>query len=317
MQLPDMLSHWFHPRRSNNHRPKLLHAESYLSLIGVTVGFALFIFASKAINPQFGYILGYASDISVFDVVAQTNQERAKAGLAALEYDDTLSQAASAKAADMFAKQYWAHQSPEGKEPWAFINEAGYEYIAAGENLARDFMATPEMIDAWMNSPTHKANIMNPRYQEIGIAVVNGTLQGMETTLVVQMFGRPSTGQVAQVPESAGTTEKPQIEEQPLNIEFSDSEKPLTSQPVLSTTSINPGTLESTDQTFLTTFSPVQLSKTFALALLIVLIATLAYDWYLAHVRGTVRMVGKNSAHIIFFVSIVFIVLLFKGGYIF
>lgn len=327
MQITEILSHLFHPRRSNNHRPRLLHNDSYLSIIGLTFGFALFVLLSKAINPQMGFILGYASDISVTDVVAQTNQQRSAAGIGALTLNQTLSNAAAAKAQDMFAKQYWAHQSPEGKEPWAFISEAGYTYVAAGENLARDFMNTPDMVNAWMASPTHKANIMNPRYEEIGIAVVNGNLQGMDTTLVVQMFGRPTTEQaVPQISEQApATTEVTPQETVALNLSESTpqpSATPLATpeptptpgvQPVLATSVLTASELEPSKAAF----SPLQLSKSFALAILIVLVTTLVYDWYIAHTKGVVRMTGKNSAHIIYLIVVAFIIIVFKGGFIF
>ena len=107
----------------------------------------------------------------------------------------------------MFNKQYWAHTAPDGKEPWDFMSEAGYSYQVAGENLARDFSTTSAMVAAWMASPTHRANIMNGRYTEIGIAVINGTLEGVETTLVVQMFGTPRSSTVkASVPTGPATS---------------------------------------------------------------------------------------------------------------
>lgn len=319
MQIIETFFHLFHPRRSNNHRPRLLHPDSYFSFIGISIGFALFIMASKAINPQLGYILGYASDISVTDVVSQTNAQRATAGLPALTFNTTLSQAANAKAQDMFAKQYWAHKSPEGVEPWAFINDSGYTYIAAGENLARDFMNTTEMMTAWMGSPTHRANIMNPRYQEIGIAVVNGSLEGMETTLVVQMFGRPTTEKpVAQLtPESAAQV-VPNTQPATVAIEVVNNQPEpqvllATPQPVLASSTLPASNLESP----FSAFSPLQLSKSFALAILVVLIGTLAYDWFLMEKNNTVRLTGKNTAHIIYFVVIIFVVIVFKGGFVF
>lgn len=320
MQFIETLSHLFHPRRSNNHRPRLLHTDSYFSFIGISIGFAIFIMASKAINPQLGYILGYASDISVNDVVAQTNVQRATAGLPPLTFNATLAQAANAKAQDMFAKQYWAHKSPEGVEPWAFINGSGYTYVAAGENLARDFMNTGEMINAWMGSPTHKANIMNPRYQEIGIAVVNGSLEGMETTLVVQMFGRPTAETpVAQLtPESAEQVIPAAVQPETVAMEIAETKPALpapepTPQPVLASSTLPASTIESS----ITAFSPLQLSKAFAVAILLVLIGTLAYDWFLMQKNKTVRLTGKNTAHIIYFVAIIFIVIVFKGGFVF
>ena len=108
----------------------------------------------------------------------------------------------------MFTDQYWAHTAPDGTEPWTFMHQMGYQYVVAGENLARDFGQTDEMVSAWLASPTHRANIMNPKYQEIGIAVIDGVLEGYETTLVVQMFGTPPSGRVASIVNSGSTSER-------------------------------------------------------------------------------------------------------------
>lgn len=333
MKLLDSIRHLFHPQRSNNHRPRLLHVESIISLTGIVAGFALFIVLSSKINPHVGYILGYASNISVEEVVQQTNQVRTADGLSALTYNEQLSGAARAKAADMFAKQYWAHRAPDGREPWAFISESGYFYAAAGENLARDFMTTSDMVAAWMASPTHKANIMNGRYQEIGVAVVNGTLEGIETTLVVQMFGRPTAQAVAaRVTPAAATfdaTPAPvaldAAQSSPVTValtvnsapdqpspELANEQESLT-QPVLARTAVTGGALSAQ----VGAFSPTELAKAFSLGLLLILVVTLVYDWYVAHTNGTVRLVGKNLAHIMYLLAVAFIVLLFRGGFVF
>ncbi len=136
-------------------------------------------------------VLGFSSEITATKVLYLTNQERAKKGLPELKLNSVLSASAQAKAADMFAKNYWAHNAPDGTNPWFFFKQAGYQYQVAGENLAKDFYDTESMVTAWMKSPTHRDNILHTKYQEIGIAVVNGRLSGMDTTLVVQHFGDP------------------------------------------------------------------------------------------------------------------------------
>ena len=185
------LAHLFTPRRSNNHRPKILHPD-FLVYLGITaVGFFALVNTFRFFPSLHNSVLGFASDITVDQVVTYTNQQRSKQGLQPLTLNTQLSAAALAKAQDMLDHQYWAHTSPQGKEPWDFIKSAQYSYQVAGENLARDFHTTTAMVKAWMASPTHKANIMNAKYEEIGVAVVNGKLEGFETTLVVQMFGKP------------------------------------------------------------------------------------------------------------------------------
>lgn len=122
-------------------------------------------------------------------LVELTNTERTFRGLSALRFNPRLSQAAEAKAADMLANGYFEHISPSGKTPWVFIEGVGYNYVKAGENLAIDFTTVTGPVPAWMDSPTHKANILKPDYEEIGIAEVKGIFKGRETTIVVQMFG--------------------------------------------------------------------------------------------------------------------------------
>ena len=213
MQLLETVSHLFHPGRTNNHRPSLLHPENIFGLLFVALG----LLGAMSVSPRLlsllpesaGIVLGYATNISADQVIAITNAKRQEAGLAPLAANEALAQAAAGKAADMFAKQYWAHVSPSGTQPWDFIRNAGYAYQAAGENLGRDFMGSGELVDAWMASPTHRANIVNARYQEIGVAVVNGTLEGVETTLVVQMFGRPRSAASAVSGQAVAVVSEP------------------------------------------------------------------------------------------------------------
>lgn len=136
-------------------------------------------------------VLGYASNINVSDLLVYTNKKRTDAGLNPLVLNEKLSIAAEKKAYDMFDEDYWAHVSPSGVEPWDFILSEGYDYIYAGENLAKNFSTSKEVVEGWYRSPSHKSNLLSSNYDEIGFAVVNGTLNGYETTLVVQMFGRP------------------------------------------------------------------------------------------------------------------------------
>ncbi len=124
-------------------------------------------------------------------VVDMTNQERASLGLGELKTNEALRKAAQAKADDMAKSGYFAHQSPDGKTPWYWIDQTGYTYKAAGENLAVNFDYSRDVVNAWMNSPTHKANIVKAKYQEIGIGIAEGFYLGRPTVFVVQMFGTP------------------------------------------------------------------------------------------------------------------------------
>jgi hypothetical protein len=101
----------------------------------------------------------------------------------------------------MMLKNYWAHISPDGTTPWHFINDSGYAYSAAGENLAKDFNISSGVIAGWMGSPLNRDNVLNPTYQDVGYAVIDGSLVGSETTLVVAMYGSPA--QLAATPPSS------------------------------------------------------------------------------------------------------------------
>jgi uncharacterized protein YkwD len=133
----------------------------------------------------------YLSAVISTTLVDLANGDRAGSGLGGLNISPTLTSAAQAKANDMAQKSYFAHQSPNGETPWYWIQQAGYTYLYAGENLAVDFDESWNVNQAWQNSPTHRANIMYPGFTEVGIAVATGTYNGRPTTFVVQMFGTP------------------------------------------------------------------------------------------------------------------------------
>jgi hypothetical protein len=137
-------------------------------------------------------ILGISNYYDLGRVVTLINEERFRYGLAPLQVNHKLNSAALAKGENMLYEDYWAHDSISGKRPWDFIRAAGYYYGIAGENLARDFATEEAMVAAWMASPTHRANILNPRFQELGLATVEGQLSGQDTVVVVNMFGSPA-----------------------------------------------------------------------------------------------------------------------------
>ncbi len=125
--------------------------------------------------------------------IIETNRQRAANGsLPALTFNAQLAAAAQAKVDDMFARQYFAHESPSGAGPSDLADAAGYEYLMVGENLALgNFADDATLVQAWMDSPGHRANILNARYTEIGVAVKRGVYEGHNVWLAVQEFGRP------------------------------------------------------------------------------------------------------------------------------
>lgn len=134
-------------------------------------------------------MLGISVNMTTEELLTLTNQKRKEAGVEPLVLSKELSNAASAKASYMLEKDFWAHVAPDGTTPWYFIKNAGYEYNYAGENLARGFSTAQEVVDAWMESPTHRENLLSQNYKDIGFAVATGNLTGSETVLIVQEFG--------------------------------------------------------------------------------------------------------------------------------
>lgn len=143
------------------------------------------------INLLNGFLGGkaYAGSISSSDLVALANKERTALGLSELNVDSRLVAAAYSKAENIFELQYWNHYGPNGETPWQFIIGADYAYVYAGENLAKGFSSSDAVHSAWMASKTHRENIVNPDYKDVGIAIVSGNLNGSYVVLVVQMFG--------------------------------------------------------------------------------------------------------------------------------
>jgi uncharacterized protein YkwD len=140
-------------------------------------------------------------------VVDLTNQERSDLNATPLQRNATLDTAAELKAQHMVENEYFAHFSPDGVSPWHWFDEAGYVYAHAGENLAIHFTDSTELVDAWMKSPTHRENIIDSKYTQIGVGTAKGSYEGYDTVYVVQLFGAP--GQVpvtvAQAPTPAPT----------------------------------------------------------------------------------------------------------------
>lgn len=322
MKFFDHLRHLFVPRYSNNHKAKILHPSSLALVVAVFLVYQFAINFTLLIEPS---ILGFATDVSPERVIELTNAERLKAGLSPLAANAILSQAAQLKAGDMFAFDYWAHNSPSGRTPWDFFREAGYRYLFAGENLARDFMNSDAVVQAWMASPTHRENIMNPKYGEIGLAVVNGTLGGVETTLVVQMFGTPTSSSpipVAQKPEQLvaesakeAPPAKPLSEIKPPEVIVQEPVE----EPVVSVSEIgfpaNAVLAKAGDERpEPPLFSPFFLTKAVALFLLGIVLGALVLDILLVYKMKVVRLSSRNIAHLLFVATLLLAVILTGPG---
>ncbi|MFA4998831.1 MAG: CAP domain-containing protein [Candidatus Paceibacterota bacterium] len=179
----------FIPCQENNYKPRFLESEVLLYfVIGLLVlkiiAVTFFIYLPRTV---------FFADITKGALIEFTNQEREGLGLSVLEENSKLDQAAYQKAMDMINNDYFSHYSPSGISPWYWFKQAGYNYRIAGENLAIGFVDSEEVFRAWLNSPSHKANLVNNKFNETGMAVLEGNFNGAKTTVVVQLFGSPYT----------------------------------------------------------------------------------------------------------------------------
>lgn len=138
-------------------------------------------------------VLSYATDVTTQDLLKDTNQQRRANQVADLRLNSKLSAAAQTKAADMANRNYWNHSTPDGLAPWVFIAKAGYNYQKAGENLAYGFTNSRDTVIGWMNSPSHRENLLDRDYLDVGFGYANAAnYQGKgPETIVVAMYGTP------------------------------------------------------------------------------------------------------------------------------
>jgi len=138
-------------------------------------------------------VLGYSTDVSPISLLQATNNNRAKAGDHDVTLNGQLAAAAQAKADDMAKRNYWSHVTPDGKQPAEFVEQAGYAYTVTGENLAYGFNSSQAVINGWMNSQSHKENLLNPAYTDVGFGVAHAaSFQGHKNeTIVVAVYGEP------------------------------------------------------------------------------------------------------------------------------
>jgi hypothetical protein len=179
----------FIPHEKNNHRPHLLRDYSIRNVLGILILLEMFTFLipfaynNNTIGNLAAVLPAILSDL--------TNTNRAQQNLPVLTVSPLLTEAAQLKANDMATYGYFAHTSPAGKSPWYWLEQVGYNYQYAGENLAVNFSDSQDVVNAWMASPTHRANIVKGNYTEVGTAVASGIYQGQVTTFVVQDYANP------------------------------------------------------------------------------------------------------------------------------
>lgn len=333
MRVWEFFLHLITPRQSNNHKARAIHSSSILAYLVVMILFQFGLMFVGKVSPS---ILGYASNISVSDLLTLTNQKRAENGQSAVSLNSQLSAAAAGKAADMFANQYWAHISPSGRDPWSFITGAGYNFLFAGENLARDFGDSLGVVDAWMNSPSHRENMVNSHYVDVGFAIANGKYGDHETTLVVQMFGAPAGGVPAVSSANSAPPKEtaPPLPEKVVPIPIAPSSETPTAPAVLTQPS-TPAGLTITPTPTVTpppnnSFPSLALAlessaltpkidlftatRNFSLAITVFLLAIYFIDSVILHRRQIIRLSGHNFAHMMLLGAVLFGLALISRG---
>lgn len=199
----------FVPHVGNEHRPHALRPKNIRNVVIFILLLELFSF----LLPSFTYIkrIGTGNLAAVLPAVlsALTNEQRQEQKLPELAWSGVLAQAAELKAKDMANNGYFAHTSPEGKTPWYWLEKVGYKYQYAGENLAVNFLDSKDVTEAWMNSPSHRANIVKANYTEIGTAIATGLYKGKEAVFVVQLYANPSKFAPGSVPKKIASVVSP------------------------------------------------------------------------------------------------------------
>lgn len=304
------LKHLLIPHESNNHRAKILHNSSIFIILVLFLFSSLFVYFLKNTRPD---ILGISYSISETELLALVNNVRQENGLAPLVLNDKLSDAARRKAADMFQKNYWSHFPPDGAtSPWGFIRAAGYNYMYAGENLAKGFTDAGSIVNAWMGSSTHRENILSSRFKEVGFAISPGSLQNEETVLVVEMFGASSQS-IASVPRIATAQESIQAEKVEIKSENSAKEN----QPLISPT-LAPKIPTSVPQKTQIANNPKIDASITSRAASTVGLSILAFsflaDLMIIERKKIPRIVGHNLDHVILILMFLLFLILKTGG---
>lgn len=186
-------------RRSSNTRPKHKHTKEYLKhyypylplLVSIV---ALFMVLVSPVRST-GSVLSSSTNITQERLLQETNKVRADKSASALSSNAQLQAAAQAKADDMTTRNYWSHQTPDGKDPWYFIVQNGYAYTKAGENLAYGFDDASQVTNGWLNSPSHRKNMLDNAYKEVGFGIASSPNFDNKgpATVVVAMYALPST----------------------------------------------------------------------------------------------------------------------------
>lgn len=316
--MKNFLHHFFVPHQRNNYRGKILHHSTLFVLI-LFLTFSSF--STLSIKHLSKGVLGVSYTISNSELLTYVNQARADNGLSPLVMNEVLSSAALNKGKDMFSKNYWAHFAPDGTSPWYFIKNSGYEYSYAGENLAKGFTNSKDVVDAWMASPTHRENILSANYRDMGFAIIEGNLQGEDTVLVVQMFGSSPNSEVAFAPESNSLIAEPepvavaeQVEPEVAQETTQEQQAPQTA-PSQNSAPSQTGVQAAFEQDSFVPNAIVDIApiaRMISIGLVSILLCAFILDVFIIERRKVPRLVGHNLDHLM--LILVFLIVLITQG---
>jgi hypothetical protein len=176
------IKHYLIASESNDYRP-------WITTTSALVFFCVIVWGLRVLVPA--NLTLASGSIDPYDLMNRINQQRDSRNLTTLKTNDKLVAAAQIKSDDMLHRGYFAHINPDGNYVWPTIEAQGYKpYVTLGENLAMDFTSASDVVAAWLNSPTHRANILNPTFQDQGLAVSSGLYEpGHNSILVASLFG--------------------------------------------------------------------------------------------------------------------------------
>ncbi len=201
-----LLKDLFFSYSGNKYTPKLLKSSRLLAYGLSALAIKLIIMLFIVSLPLTAWVTPDISNKQAIKIIDLTNEIRSSLGLKLLEKNDVLSKAAYNKAEDMLVEQYFAHTSPKKKNLGYWLRKNSFAYSVAGENLAMGFTDAADVVNAWVQSQTHYANIIDPDYTDVGVGVISGNFNNFDTTLVAQFFGTPEaeviTGAIGREPES-------------------------------------------------------------------------------------------------------------------
>jgi len=186
-----MLKKLFIPHEGNNYQPHALHPHRLLFHGFSAIIIKAFIIIAVLALPTSAWLTPDVMTKESQEIITLTNNLRIEHDLPVLEENLLLNQAAYNKVEDMIINQYFAHMSPDNKNMLYWLKTVGYSYIIAGENLAMGFSSAQNVVTAWTKSKTHYANMVEPNFKQIGVAMISGNFKDRNTTLAAQYFGTP------------------------------------------------------------------------------------------------------------------------------